>query len=105
VSTWRILSAVLLVGAAVGAVARGSDASAVGRVAGVLAALGLCAVAHGLWRGRRWASGAAFFLGLFWLWATLALRMQGLLGVPESAVWIAWAIVVMMASIRARTTA
>jgi hypothetical protein len=101
-STWRTIVPVLFAAAAVGALVRSADASFVGRSGGVVAALALGAVAVGVFRGRRWALGAAFFLGLFWAWAAVSLRVQGVMSTPEIVVWLAWSAVVMAGSVRAR---
>jgi hypothetical protein len=100
--SWRTATAVLLCGAAVGAVARGANASFVGRLAGVLAAAALVAVAVGVIRERDWGWGAAFFLGICWMWATIALRVQGVLQPGEVAMWLAWSVIVIVASVRGR---
>jgi hypothetical protein len=102
VTSSRVLVAVLLAGAAVGAIGRSVNGSDVARVAGMFAAAALGAVAVGVVRKRTWASGAAFFIGLCWLWAIIALRVQGVLEAPEIALWIAWSIVVMVVSVRTR---
>ncbi|MEX2538243.1 MAG: hypothetical protein WD646_06295 [Actinomycetota bacterium] len=98
----RLLVAFLMVVAAVGAIARSINGSDVARVAGVLAALALGTIAVGVIRERMWALGAAFFIGLCWLWAIIALRVQGVLGAPEIALWIAWSILVMVMTVRMR---
>ena len=100
---WRPLVAVLLGAAAIGAIFRSANASSVGRAGGWLAAAALAAVAVGVLRDRRWAYGAAFFLGLFWLWAAVALRVQAVLGTPEGFAWILWSLVVITGSVRARS--
>jgi len=98
-----VIGAVMLAGAAVGAVMESVNASSFGRVGGVFAAAALVVVAVGVVRAWRWAFGVAFFLGLFWLWAVVALGIQGRLSVLAMMVWIAWSIVVMTVSVRART--
>ena len=98
----RLLVAALLTVAAVGALARFINGSDVARVAGMLAALALGAIAFGVIRDRAWAYGSAFFIGLCWLWATIALRVQGVLGGAEIALWIAWSVIVMAMSVRMR---
>jgi hypothetical protein len=70
----------------------------------VIAAFAVGWVAYGVFRGRPWALGSGFFVALLWFWATLALRVQGVIGVVEFLVWIAWAIIVMVATVRARPT-
>lgn len=100
---WRVLVPVLLGVASIGAIVVSADSSAVGRTGGFLAALALGVVGAGVARGRPWAHGAAFFLGLFWLWATLALRIQGVMTGPEVVGWLAWSLVVMAGSVRARS--
>ena len=100
---WRLLTAVLLAVAAAATIVRIANASAVGRVAGVLAAFALGAVSFAVYRDRDWAFGAAFFLGLCWFWASIALRVQGVLGAGEVALWLAWSVTVMIATVRGRT--
>jgi hypothetical protein len=104
VSRWRTVAAALLGGAALGAIVRSLDSNFVGRFAGVIAAFAVGWVAYGVFHGRPWALGAGFFVALLWFWATLALRVQGVIGAPEFVVWIAWAITVMVATVRARPT-
>jgi hypothetical protein len=99
----HVLTSVLLAAAAAGSVLQSADASSVGRVAGVLAALVLALVAYGVWRRQRWAVGGAFLLGICWLWATLALKTQGYLSAGELVVWLAWSLIVIVASVRTRT--
>jgi len=101
--SWRTATAVLLCGAAVGAVGRGANASFVGRLAGVLAAGALVAVAIAVMRERDWGWGAAFLIGICWSWATIALRVQGVLQPGEVAMWLAWSVTVVVASVRGRT--
>lgn len=98
----RIVVPVLLAAAAIGAIVVSADGSALGRLGGIIAAVTLGVVAAGSVRGRNWALGAAFFLGLFWLWATLALRLQGVMTGLEVVVWLSWSVVVMIGSVRAR---
>lgn len=100
---WRLLVPVLLGGAGIGAIVVSADASAVGRTGGFLAAAALVVVSAGVARAKPWAHGAAFFLGLFWLWATLALRIQGVMTGPEVLGWLAWSVVVMAGSVKARS--
>jgi hypothetical protein len=102
-SVWRLLIPILLGVAGIGAIVVSADASTVGRAGGVLAAVALGGVGVGVVRGQSWAHGAAFFLGLFWLWATLALRIQGVMSGPEVLGWLAWSVVVMAGSVRARS--
>jgi hypothetical protein len=99
---WRAATALLLAGAALGAVVRGANASIVGRVAGVFAALVLVVVGVSAWRGQRWASGAAFLLAVCWGWATLALVLQGVIGGAEAVIWLVWSGVVIAASVVGR---
>ena len=99
---WRGVVPALLAAAAVGAIARSADGSSVGRAGGVLAAVALAAVGVGVARGSRWASGAAFFLGIFWLWAAVALRVQGVMDAPEIFIWLAWSLAVIAGSLKAR---
>lgn len=98
----RIVAALLLAGAAVGAVAISASASAFGRVGGVFAAAVLVVVAVGVVRAWRWAYGIAFLLGLFWLWAVVALAIQGQMSPVQMIVWIAWSVTIMAAAVRAR---
>jgi hypothetical protein len=102
VMPWRGLTSVLLAGAAAGAVAQSANASIVGRVAGVGAALFMALVALGVWRRQAWAVGLAFLLGICWFWAAFALRAQGSFGAGELVAWLAWSIVVIVASVRSR---
>ena len=99
---WRVLVAMLLGAAAIGAVFRSANASTVGQAGGWLAAVALAAVAVGVVCERRWAHGAAFFLGLFWLWAAVALRIQGVMGTPEIFIWLVWSVTVIAGSVRVR---
>ncbi len=101
----RVVVALLLTAAAIGSVFRSANASSFGRFGGGVAAAALLAVAIGVARERRWADGSAFFLGLFWLWAAVALRIQGVIGAPEIFVWLAWSIAVITGSIRVRSAA
>jgi hypothetical protein len=102
VSLWRTVAAGLLALAAVGALVRSIDGNVFARFLSVLAALSLAIVAIGIYRAREWALGAAFLIAIFWFWAVLALRVQGVIGAPEFIVWIAWAVVEMVATVRAR---
>lgn len=88
--------------AAMGAIVRSADASVVGRAGGFIAAVALALVGLGVWFGRRWAHGAAFFLGVFWLWAALALRIQGVMSGAEFFVWLAWSAAVIAGALKAR---
>jgi hypothetical protein len=102
---WRAATAFLLGTAALGAIVRSANASAVGRVGGVFAALVLLLIAAFSWRGERWAVGAAFLLAVCWAWATLALAIQDVIGFGEAAVWLLWSAVVIVASITGREPA
>jgi hypothetical protein len=102
VRTWRTAAAALLAAAALGAVVRSVDSTTIGRIAGVLAGASIGWVAYGVYRERAWALGAGFFIALFWFWATLALRVESVIGAPEFVAWIAWAIIVMIATVRAK---
>ena len=99
----RITAALLLAGAAVGAVAISAGTSPVGRFGGVFAAALLVVVAVGFIRQWRIAYGVAFLLALFWLWAVIGLAIQGQLSVVRVIVWIAWSVVIMAAAVKART--
>ncbi len=99
---WRAATALLLGGAAVGAIVRSANASDVGRVGGVFAALALLVVGVCAWRGQRWASGAAFLLAVCWIWASLALAIQGVIGGAEAAIWLVWAGLVIAGSVSGR---
>ena len=101
-NTWRAAAAALLVVAAVGALIRSLDGNVIARVASLLACGSIGWVAFGVYRERSWALGAAFFIALFWFWATLALRVQGVIGAPEFVGWITWAIAVIVSTVRAR---
>ena len=98
----RLTVAVLLAVAAVGALARSVNGSDVARVAGIIAASFLGVIAFGVIRDRAWAYGSAFFIGLCWLWASIALLVQGVLGGTEIVLWMAWAVLVMAMSVRMR---
>ena len=102
VTAVRGMAAVLLGAAAVGAVVVSANASPFGRVGGVLAAAALIVVAVGIVRAWRWAFGVAFLLGLFWLWAAIALGIQGQMSAVQMIVWIAWSVVIMAVAVRAR---
>jgi hypothetical protein len=97
----RIVAGVLLCAAAAGALARAASSSPTARLgAGALiVVLGL--VIAGVFRGRRWALGSAFFLGLFTLWAAVALGLRHDLSASGTAFGIAWALTVMAASVKA----
>jgi hypothetical protein len=101
---WRPLIAVLLAVAALGTIVRIANASALGRVAGVGAVVMLIVVALAVLREEQWAFGAAFFLGLCWFWAAIALRVQGVLAPAEIFLWLAWSVTVMIATVRGRAT-
>lgn len=101
-TVWRGLLPALLLGAVLAAIVRSANASAVGRIGGLLAAASLALVGVGVARGQKWALGASFFLGLFWLWAALALGVQGVIDAPEIFMWVAWSVVVMIGSVRLR---
>lgn len=101
--SWRGATVVLLIAAAIAAVVRGANASFVGRFAGVLAAGALTSVALAVFRERDWGWGAAFFLGICWFWAAVALRVQDVLRVAEAVMWLAWAVIVIVASVRGRS--
>lgn len=100
---WRYVVGGLLGAAALGAILRSANASTVGQAGGWLAAAALAAVAVGVARERRWAFGSAFFLGVFWLWAAISLRIQGVMGGVEILVWLMWSITVIVGSLRARS--
>jgi hypothetical protein len=102
VSAARIVTAVLLGFASIGAIVTAADASVVGRVAGVFAATLLVLVAVGVARGRLWAYGSALLLGLCWFWAAFALWLAGSLRSPEAIGWLAWSVVVVVGSVRSR---
>lgn len=94
--------AVLLGIAAAAAVVQALRATTLTRLLSMAAAIALGAVGAGCVRARGWAVGSAFFLGLFWLWAAVALGVQGRLGGLDVAGWMAWAIIVMVLSVRTR---
>lgn len=99
----RLFVPLLLAGAAIGALTRSANASDLGRAGGIFAVAILAVVGFGAWRGRRWAHGAAFFLGVFWLWAALALRIQGIMRGPEVVLWLAWSLALIAGALRARS--
>lgn len=94
--------AVLLGIAASAAVIQALRATTLTRLLSMMAAIALGTVGAGCIRAQGWAVGAAFFLGLFWLWAAVALGLQGRLGGLDVAGWTAWAIIVMVLSVRTR---
>jgi hypothetical protein len=94
---------VLFAAAAVGALFRSAGSGLVGRTGGIVAAVALAGVGFGVYRGRKWALGSAFFLGLFWAWAAIALGVQDVMSPAEVVVWLAWSAVVMTGSVRVRT--
>ena len=99
---WRPLISALLAVAAVATLVRIANASALGRVAGLFAVAALVVVALAVLREQAWAFGAAFFLGLCWFWAAIALRVQGVLTAGEIFLWLAWSVTVMVATVRGR---
>jgi hypothetical protein len=102
VNVSRTLLGALLAIASLGAIIRSANGGSLARVSGVFAAMAMGAVAVGVLRRRPWAYGSAFLLGLFWLWAVVALRIQGQMDTREFVVWLAWSIVVTTMSVRAR---
>jgi hypothetical protein len=99
----RTALATLLTAAAVGAFLRGASQGFLGRFAGVIAAGLLLAVALAVLREQDWAWGAAFFLGICWFWAAVALRVQDVLRPREVVMWLAWSVLVIVASVRGRS--
>jgi hypothetical protein len=99
----RTVVAILLAGAAGAAFMRGASEGFLGRSAGVLAAAAMLAVAIAVLREQDWGWGAAFFLGICWLWAAVALRVQDVLQPGEFAMWLAWSVGVIVASVRGRS--
>ena len=99
---WRVMTGALLVVAAFGSVVRVANGSFIGRTAGVFAALILVLVAVNVIRQQDWAYGAAFFLGICWFWAAVALRVQNALGPGDVAFWLVWSVATMISSIRCR---
>lgn len=97
-----VVLSVLLAVAAIGAVLRSVDGQRLTRLAAVVVALVLGWIAAGTLRGRAWALGSAFLLGLFWLWAAVALGLQQRFGAGEAALWISWSVGVIVTSIGAR---
>lgn len=97
-----VVLVVLLAVGAVAALGRGLTATPLTRLGTVVGAFLLVGVAYGAHRRRGWELGAAFFLGLFWLWAAVALGLQGRMGPAQTLGWIAWAGVVMVVSVAAR---
>lgn len=98
----RAAIAVLLGAAAVGAIVRSANATTLGRIGGTVAALVLVGAGAAAWRGQRWALGAAFLLAVCWVWAVVALALQGVIAGAEAVVWLMWAVAVMWASIAGR---
>ena len=101
---WRLILAALMIVAAFAAIVRVSDSGALGRVAGVIAAVMIFGIGVAVYRRQVWAFGLAFLLGLCWFWAVLALRIQGRLAPMEIAMWLAWSVIVMVGTIRGRET-
>jgi hypothetical protein len=99
---WRVVSAALLVVAAIGAIVQSANASDVGRLAAGFAALVMAGVAYGVLRRQSWAFGSVFLLGICWFWAAVALTAQGSFSAAELFVWLAWSIVMVVASVRMR---
>ncbi len=99
---WRLLMVMLLLVAAAGAVVQSANASDLGRLGAAIAALLMCGVAYGVFRREAWAFGSAFLLGICWLWAVIALTVQGSFGALQLVVWLAWSIVVIVGSVRLR---
>ena len=99
----RTLTALLLTFAAVAAFLRGASAGFLGRLAGVMAAAAMLAVALAVIREQDWAWGAAFLLGICWAWATVALRVQGVLQPGDVVLWLAWSVSIIVASVRGRS--
>ncbi len=99
------VAAALVAGAAVAALVRTAGSSAAGRSGGAFAAGVLGCIAYGALRGRGWSLGTAFFIGLLWMWAAVALALQGRLGYAPALGWIAWAALLMAACVKARTGA
>jgi hypothetical protein len=102
VTRYRGAAAVLLVAAAIGAIVRSANASDAGRFGGISAAVILIAVGVFAWRGERWAAGVAFLLAVCWVWATLALAVQDVIGFGEAAIWLVWSVVVIGISVAGR---
>lgn len=100
--TTRAATAILLGAAAIGAVIRSANASVIGRIGGVSAAVILVVTGVAAWRGQRWAAGVAFLVALCWTWASLALVIQGAIGGAETAIWLTWSAVVIWASVTGR---
>jgi hypothetical protein len=96
------VTAALLTVAAVGAVAQSANASNLGRLGAGLAAILMLGVAYGVMRRQTWAFGSAFLLGICWLWAVVALTVQGSFSALQFVVWLAWSIVIIVASVRLR---
>ena len=99
------LTALLLGLAAIGAVVQSANASDLGRVGAGLAALAMLGVAYGVLRRQTWAFGSAFLLGVCWLWAVIALTLQGSFSALAMVVWLAWSIVLIVTSVRLRRNA
>lgn len=93
--------AVLMSAGTAGALLRAVSASPTGRLGGSVMVAVLTGLAVGASRSAAWALGACFFVGLFTLWAAIALGLQGFLSSPWTAFGIAWALAVMVTSVRA----
>lgn len=98
----RRLLALLMTLGAVAAFMRGASQGFLGRFAGVVGAFALLAVALAVVRERDWGFGAAFLLGICWLWATVALRVQDVIQPGGFAMWLAWSVAVIVLSVRGR---
>jgi hypothetical protein len=98
----RVLAALLTAGA-VAAFLRGASQGFLGRFAGVLGAGAILVVVLAVMRERDWAFGAAFLLGVCWLWAVVALRVQDVIAPGGFAVWLAWSVGVIVLSVRGRS--
>lgn len=102
INMWRVATGILLFVAAFGSIASVADASFLGRIAGVFASFALVMIGVNVIRQQNWAYGAAFFMGICWFWAAIALRVQNALSPAEVAFWLVWSVVVMVSSVRSR---
>lgn len=97
----RALAGILLCLGIGGALARSASSSPTARLAAGVLIVFVGVIVSGVFRGRRWALGSSFLLGLFTLWAAAALGLRHELSAAGTAFGIAWALTVMVTSVRA----
>ncbi|HVL80288.1 MAG TPA: hypothetical protein VM840_01690 [Actinomycetota bacterium] len=96
---------VLLAVAVVAALNRTAAGDGYVRTAGAATAAMLVWCIAAVIRRRQWAIGIAFFLGLLWLISASALGLQRRLDPGATTGWVAWAVALMAASLKARDDA